>query len=107
MVVGGERHDNGSGVARGREWFAGLAGAVAAGHGDRNGAFMSGVFKRTHFRIESAYLVWSMAASACVERERLGSSVLSSQQNTSVHFRVFFELYLDQAYWRIWVLFGY
>jgi len=40
VVVGGERHDNGSGVTRGREWFAGQAGAVAVGHGDRNGAFM-------------------------------------------------------------------
>ena len=40
MVVGGERHENGSGVTRGREWCAGQAGAVAVGHGDKNGAFM-------------------------------------------------------------------
>ena len=40
MVVGGERHENVSGVTRGREWFAGRVGAVAVGHGDRNGACM-------------------------------------------------------------------
>jgi len=36
VIVGRERHENGFGVTMRREWFAG-AGAVAAGHGDRNG----------------------------------------------------------------------
>jgi len=40
VVVGGERHENGFGVTRRREWFAGRAGAVAIDHGDRNGACM-------------------------------------------------------------------
>ena len=40
MVDGGERPENGFGVTRRREWFAGWAGAVAVGHGDRNGACM-------------------------------------------------------------------
>ena len=39
MIVGGERHEKGFGVTRRRELFAG-AGAVAVGHGDRNGACM-------------------------------------------------------------------
>jgi len=40
VVVCGERHENGFGVTRRREWFAGRAGAVSFGHGDGNGACM-------------------------------------------------------------------
>lgn len=54
-----------------------------------------GVFKRTQFRLTSAYSVSFMAASAKFESNSSGSWVLSCKQRTSVHFLVSVKAYLD------------